>query len=199
MIVSVKSSRGYDCMATEHLMASKRMFSIEGSITSEMAQDFIMTIAYYQVENSNLPVKVLINSSGGSIDAGMAIYDTIQGAKVPIELYCTEKAYSMGAVIFACGKHGRYILPHSKVMVHEPLVMSNIQGKTSSIRELSDNLNKVKVEMDALIAKHTGKALEEVEKATSKDTYFTAEEAVAFGLADKIVDFSEMIGGISND
>lgn len=199
MILSIRSSSGYNIVPVDTLMAGKRVFSIEGSITSEMAQEFMMSIAYYQIENPSIPVKVLINSSGGSIDAGMVIYDTIQGAKVPIELYCTEKAYSMGAVIFACGKHGRYILPHSKVMIHEPLVMSNIQGKTSSIRELSDDLNKVKAEMDELIAKHTGKALEEVEKATSKDTYFTADEAVAFGLADKVVDFSEMIGGISND
>lgn len=188
----LRNSSGVHELSIEGLLHENRLIFLEGAITSETATSFAKKLLQFYLDDERKKVKVIINSGGGSISAGLMIYDLIQTSRLPIELYCFEQAYSMAAIIFSCGKNGRYILPHSKVMVHEPLITEGGGGNTTSIRKLSEMLTKVKGEMDELIVKHTGKPLAKVKKITSRDTFFTAEEAVNFGLADKIVGFEDI-------
>ena len=101
----------------------------------------------------------------------------------------------MGAVLFACGNHGRYMLPHSELMLHEPLLGNRVGGNSSSIKSISESLLETKRKMNQILSKHTGKSEEEVEKATSYDHYYSPEESKDFGLCDQIVDFSMIMEG----
>ena len=145
-------------------------------------------------EDDKSPILVFINSPGGEIDNGLLIYDAIVGSKAPVYTFCSGCAYSMGAVLFACGKK-RFLLPHSKLMLHQPLLGGRIGGNASSIKSISDSLLQTKTMMNKLLAFHTGKTEEEMDEMTSYDHYFSAEEAVAMGLADGIRSFKEMMEG----
>ena len=123
----------------------------------------------------------------------MLIYDVLQANAAPIEVYCLGKAYSMAALLLCCGQHGRYLLPHSKVMLHEPLIPYGVGGKSSSIQTISESLLKTKQQLEELLAKHTGQTAAALDEITRTDHFFTAGEAVAFGLADGIKDFNEMM------
>lgn len=179
-------------LPSETVLSEKNIYFMNGEICDLMAQDFMQAIMYFASKSKTEPVKVFINSEGGEVDAGMMIYDIIQGAPMPIELYCTQKAYSMAAIIFSCGRNGRYILPHGRVMVHEPRIMNLDGGKISSIRKLSEDMCKSKRKLDEILAKHTRQSLEVIEEITSKDNYYTSEEAVEFGIADEVISFKEM-------
>ena len=123
------------------------------------------------------------------------MYDVIQASKAPIRMFCIGRAYSMGAVLFACGNHGRYMLPHGELMLHEPLLGNRVGGNSSSIKSISESLLETKRKMNQILAKHTGKSEKEVEKATSYDHYYSPEESIEFGLCDKIVDFNMILEG----
>ena len=156
-------------------------------------------VLYLLRENAAEPINLIINSPGGSIDAGMLIYDIITNTQAPVKMYCMGKAYSMAAILFVSGSHGRYMLLHSKIMLHEPLIPFGIGGKTTTIQTISDSLLKTKQEMEAILALHTGRTPEEIAEITKTDHYFTAQEAVNFDLADAVKDFSSMLkeGGIA--
>lgn len=194
--VIINDNRGTSEFNVSAVLAGQRVLYIEGEINMELAMNFQRQVQYLTIQDRNAPIKVFVNSPGGMIAAGLIIYDIIQSSTAPIELYCTGAAYSMGAIIFCCGKHGRYILPHSKVMIHEPLVAGGVGGKTSSIQTLANDLLATKEKMDKILSEHTGKPLEEISQATNKDNYFTAEEAIEFGLCDRIMGFGEMMEGI---
>ena len=138
---------------------------------------------------SSEPIDIYLNSPGGSVNAGMVIYDVIQAleGKVPINIYCIGMAASMGAIILAGGHKGhRYILPHSKCMIHEPLISGGLGGSATSIKKTADSILETKAITNGVLAKHTGKTLEEIDKATAFDNYMNAEESVEFGLCDEI-------------
>lgn len=175
------------------LVQANRCIFIDDAIDMDMARDFAQQVMYFAAVQSDVPVKVFINSPGGMIAAGLLMYDVIQASPVPLELYCLGWAYSMAAILFACGRHGRYLLPHSKVMIHEPAVASEIGGKTSSIRLLAMDMAKTKDDVDDLLARHTGHSKAEIDELTKEDRYFTAQEAVDFGLADGVMDFATML------
>ena len=189
MNVLIKSCNGITQVSADSRLLSQRKVFIEGEINEEAACGFVKKIMILNGEDSSKPIDVLINSPGGEINSGMLMYDVIQASKAPIRMFCLGKAYSMAAVLFACGNHGRYILPHGELMIHEPLLGSRVGGNSSSIKSISDSLLETKRKMNQILAKHTGKSEEEVEKATSYDHYFSPEESVSFGLADKIADF----------
>ena len=176
-------------------LGEDRIISVEKEIDKEVANQFRKQMLYLNRESTTEPIIVCINSSGGEISQGLAMYDIIRGSIAPVKLVCTGEAYSMAAILLACGKpeHGRYILPNSKVMIHEPLIPGGVGGKTSSIKSISDNLLETRSKLNGILAKHTGHTIEEIDAATSYDHYFTAEEAVAYGLCDRIVDFSFLI------
>ena len=190
MNVLIKSSNGISQVSADSKLLMQRKVCIEGEITPESACEFIKKIMILNEEDSNKPIDVLINSPGGEINSGLMMYDVIQTSKAPIRMFCIGRAYSMGAVLFACGKHGRYMLPNSELMLHEPLLGNRVGGNSSSIKSISESLLETKKKMNQILSKHTGKSEEEVEKATSYDHYYSPEESKEFGLCDQIVGFN---------
>lgn len=193
MNVLVKSSSGITQVSADSKLLSQRKVFIEGEISSESACEFIKKILILNEEDTDKPIDVLINSPGGEINSGMAIYDVIKASKAPIRMFCIGRAYSMGAVLFSSGNHGRYMLPHSELMLHEPLLGNRVSGNSSSIQSISESLLETKRRMNQILARHTGKSEEEVEKATSYDHYYSPEESREFGLCDEIVDFNKIM------
>lgn len=193
MYTLVKSSNGITQVTADARLLSQRKVFIEGEITPESACEFIKKIMILNAEDNIKSIDVLINSPGGEINSGMLMYDAIQASIAPVRLFCIGRAYSMGAVLFACGTHGRYILPHGELMLHEPLLGNRVGGNSSSVKSISESLLETKRMMNQILAKHTGKSEIEVEQMTSYDHYFKAEESVEAGLADEIVDFTKIL------
>ena len=193
MNVQVKSSNGITTMPIETKLLSNRCIFLEGEINSDSALEIIKSLMLLIKEDATAPINLIINSPGGEINAGMTIYDAIQSVETPIRMFCVGKAYSMGALLFLSGKSGRFMLPNSELMLHEPLLSGKIGGNTTSIKELSDSLIKTREKLNNIIAKHSGRSLEEVEKATDHDHFYSAEESIEFGLCDKIVPFTTLL------
>ena len=185
MDVLVKSSNGISLVPMESkLLADRRVF-IEGEIDTDIAVEFVKKIMYLNSE-SDERIDVFINSPGGEVNSGLLMYDVIVNSKAPIRTVCIGKAYSMGAVLFACAKE-RFMLPSSELMIHQPLLGGKVSGNASSIKSISDSLLDTKNKMNSILAKHTGRPLKEIDEATSYDHYFTPAEAVEFHLCDSIV------------
>lgn len=184
-------------LSTATKLGEARIISIAGTIDDVVANAFAEEMLILNREDANAPIVVKINSKGGEVAQGLMMYDVIQGSMAPVKLICTGEAYSMAAILLASGnpKHGRYILPNSKVMIHEPLIQGGVGGKTSSIKSISDSLLETRQKLNGILAKHTGHTIEEIDEATSYDHYFSAEEAVAYGLCDKVIDFSFLVKG----
>ena len=189
-----KSSGGISLIPAESQLLRNRKIFLTGpdGIDADSACEFASLVMLLTAEDAERPIDLLINSPGGDINAGLLIYDIIQGSRTPIRTFCLGRAFSMAAVLFACGNHGRFILPHSEVMLHEPLLGNRIGGNASSVQSISEALLETKRKINGLLAKHTGKTAGEIEEASRYDHYFSAEEAVDFGLADKIESFDFM-------
>lgn len=173
-------------LKTRHL-TNRRIF-IDGTIDNDLANAFLLQFTYLQ-QISNEPITVLINSNGGEINAGLMMYDLIQGCKVELNIICVGMAASMAALLLAAGqKNRRFILKHSRVMIHEPLLSSNLAGSATSIKNISDSILETKKLINGLLAKHTSKSLSEINKATAFDNFMNAKEAIQFGLCDKIIE-----------
>lgn len=194
MVTQVKTAGGLHLVPLDTIHLGKRRVFIQGQITMESACAFADQVMLL-CDQSHEPIDVFINSPGGEVKAGLMMYDIIQSSPVPVRLYCRGMAYSMAALLFASGQHGRYLLPNSELMLHEPLLSNGVQGSASSIRSISEGIMAVRAKLNGILAKHTGKELGQIEEATSYDHFFTAQESVEFGLADGIVSFSEMMGG----
>lgn len=195
MNVQVKTNHGITLVPVESRLMAERKIFIEGEIDAEKACEFAKQVMLLNSEDSRKQIDVLINSPGGEINSGMMMYDVIQASKAPIRMFCVGRAYSMGAVLFACGNHGRYMLPHAELMLHEPLLGNRIGGNSSSIKSISDTLIETKKKLNRLLAKHTGKTEEDVEAATAFDHYFSPEESIDFGLCDEIIGFDKIMEG----
>ncbi len=193
MNILVKSSNGITQVSADSKLLSQRKVFVEGEINAETACEFVKKIMLLNAEDSNKPIDVLINSPGGCINSGMLMYDVIQASKAPIRTWCIGRAYSMGAILLCCSNHGRYILPHGEVMIHEPLLGNRVGGNSSSIKSISESLLETKRKMNQILAKHTGQSEQAVEEATSFDHYFDPEESLKFGLVDEIVDFGKLM------
>ena len=156
-------------------------------MNSATASVIVAQLLYLQDE-SDEPIYLYINSNGGEVDAGLYIYDVLQSLTVPVYTYCTGIAASMAALLLAGGQQGRrFILPHSKTMIHEPLLVGGVGGSATSIRNISDSILETRKIVNGILAKHTGKSLKEVNKATAYDNYMNAEKSVEFGICDKVV------------
>ena len=167
-------------------LLSKRNIMINDEINTESANTFMTQLMYLTSENND-EINVYINSGGGQINAGLMIYDLIQSSSAPINIYCAGMAASMAAILLAGGEKGRrFILPHSKVMIHEPLIADGVGGSATSIKNISDSIMETKRMVNEILAKHTGKTEKEIEEATAYDHYMSAEEAVEFGICDEI-------------
>lgn len=160
---------------------------LTGDINNTSANLFMVQFMYLKslgLDNIN----IFINSGGGEVQAGLMIYDLIKSMRDKVNIYCTGMAASMAAVILSGGAKGRrFILPHSKTMIHEPLISDGVGGSASSIRDISDSILKTKEICNEILADNTGKTVEEINMITLHDHYMNAEESVEFGLCDKIV------------
>lgn len=182
----IESANGKQNVPLRTRLFDQGKIFITEEITEELAHHFMMQLMH--CKEQKLPVDIIISSPGGSVSAGLQMYDMMQGYAYDIRTIATGTAASMAALLFASAKKGnRLMLPHAKVMIHEVLVQSLPGGSATSIQEFSESLNKSKDAMNELLAKYTGKDLETINKDTSYDHYFTAEEAIEYGLADKIV------------
>lgn len=171
-------------LKTEHLI-NRKLF-IDGEINSQSANEFLLQMLYF-IQEKEKPVTIYVNSPGGEVNAGLMMYDIIQDCGLVIDMVCTGIAASMAAVLFAGGQQGRrYILKHSKVMIHEPLIAGGLGGSASSIKNISESILETRELVNGILARHTGKTLDEINEATSYDNYMNAEEAIKFGICDEI-------------
>ena len=189
----IRTSHGMQELSLEGMLSAKRAICLSGPIDDAMAAAFSQQIMCLALDNRQRKIKLFITSDGGSIDAGMVIYDILQSSQPPIEINCIGKAYSMAAILLACGRHGRYLLPHSRVMVHEPLIPTTVGGRASSIQILSESMLRARKDLEDILARHTGQDRLALAEAIRGEKFFSAKEAVEFGLADGIRSFSQMI------
>ncbi len=183
--IEVESAHGTRevMLTTRHLM--NRIIFLNGNIDSDMANVFLSELLY--LEESNEPITIYVDSPGGEVNAGLMIYDAVQGSDLTINMVCTGLAASMAAIIFAGGQKGRrYILPHSKVMIHEPLISNGVGGSATSIKNISDSILETRAILNGILSEHTGKSAKEIDEATSFDNTMNAEDAIKFGLCDSI-------------
>ena len=186
--IEVESARGIREIAlkTRHFM--DRKIFLTGEINAEMANAFLSEILFLEQEPTK-PVTIYINSPGGEVNAGLMIYDVIQGSGLEINMVCTGMAASMAAILLAGGKKGhRYILKHSKVMIHEPFITRGVGGSATSIKNISESILETRKLVNGILAEHTGKTMEAIDEATSFDNFMNAEEAIAFGLCDAVAE-----------
>lgn len=168
---------------TEHLTRGRVFLS--GPIDMELADSVAAQLLYLEQEGKE--VQLIINSPGGEVTAGLMLYDVLGGLKVPVSRWCCGIAASMAAILLCGGEKGRrFILPHSRTMIHEPLLQSGVGGSATSIQALSESILETRSITNGILAKHTGKAIQEIDAATAFDNYMNAEQSVAFGLCDEI-------------
>ena len=181
----IESAAGRQSVPLRTKLFDQGKIFITEEITEELAHQFMMQLLHCKEQEK--AVDLIISSPGGSVSAGLQMYDMMQGYAYEIRTIATGTVASMAALLFTSAKKGnRLILPHAKLMIHEVLVQSLPGGSATSVKEFSDTLNKSKEAMNELLAKHTGKDMETINQDTSYDHYFTAEEAIKYGLADKI-------------
>lgn len=184
--VEEESAHGSREVMLEAKHLKNRKIFLTGKIDDEMADRFLQQLLYLE-GMSEEPVTVYINSPGGEVNAGLMIYDLIQGSRMDIRLVCAGMAASMAALLLAGGTRGnRYIFPHSKIMIHEPLIANGVGGSATSIRNISDSILETRDILNGLLAEHTGKSIEEINRATEYDHFMNAEEAIQFGICDQI-------------
>jgi len=173
-------------MTLEERLAEERIVFLWGQITPPVAGGLIMRLFELQAKNADRDVSLYINSPGGSLDDTLAIYDTVQFLSCDVATYCVGQAASGAAIILACGTKGkRFVLPHSKVMIHQP--WGGVTGQASDIQIQAEEILKAKRSLNELLAKHTGKTIEEVERDTERDRYLSPQEAKDYGIVDEIV------------
>ena len=166
-------------------MLRRRELECTGAIDSDSVYALCRQLRYLQQEDPNGEITMFINSPGGEVDSGLALYDSMKSISCPVRTVCLGVAASMGAVLFAAGDK-REILPHGRVMIHDPLI-SSTGGSALHLQEISRNLMETRRELCELLARHTGRTPEEIYEKTERDCWFNAEEAVAFGLADRVI------------
>ncbi|HOX08860.1 MAG TPA: ATP-dependent Clp endopeptidase proteolytic subunit ClpP [Planctomycetota bacterium] len=178
-----RGERAYDIYSR---LLKDRIVFIGDEINDLTASLVIAQMLFLQLENKDQDISVYINSPGGSITAGLAIYDTMQFVSNDVATYCVGQAASMGAVLLAAGTKGkRYILPNSRVMIHQP--WGGFRGTASDISIQAEEILKLKRKLNEILAVHTGQPVEKVEKDTDRDRFLSAEEAKAYGLVDEIL------------
>lgn len=158
---------------------------LTGIITEDTANEFVSQMMYLNKEKK--PVTVYINSQGGSVTAGLSIYDALQTYEGEVNMCCYGLAASMAAILLASGKPGhRFITPHGRTMRHEPALAGKLGGSASTIEETAKNMLETKNILNTILAEHTGKTVEEIEESTRFDNFMDAEKSIEFGLCDEI-------------
>lgn len=181
-----ETAKGIETISLENKLLTDRRLFLDEMITSETAVSFVQAMMYLSQKSE--PISIYINSPGGEVNAGLLIYDVIQSCRNEINMYCIGQASSMAAVILASGQDGhRFILPHSRVMIHEVLLGGGIGGSATSISRISESILETRDIVNDILARHTGRTVQEINQATSFENSMNAHEAVKFGICDFIV------------
>ena len=185
-IVVEQSSRGERSYDIYSRLLKDRIIFVTGTIDDNMANLIIAQLLFLEAEDPNKDIHLYINSPGGSVSAGMAIYDTMQYIKPDVSTICMGMAASMASVLLAAGTKGkRFTLPYARVMIHQPL--GGAQGQATEIEIHAREILRIRDEMNGIMAKHTGQPKERIQIDTERDYYLTAIEAKAYGLVDEIL------------
>ena len=184
--------------AVEVMMARKfleqRKIFLWGGVVDKTAQDVVGRLLYLDGDEPNEPIHFYVNSPGGSITAGMAIYDTIKMITAPVTVVVTGLAASMGSILLSAPKKGRRLLyPHARVMIHQPLIMGRIIAPAVDINIQAEEMEKWRDLLNKILAEASGQALEKVAKDTDRDFYLDAEATIEYGLADRIITSMDQI------
>lgn len=178
-----RSERCYDIYSR---LLKDRIIILGTVIDDNVANLVVAQLLYLQSNNSSKDIHMYINSPGGSVTAGLAIYDTMQTIKCNIKTYCVGQACSMGAVILCAGsKNQRFALPNSRIMIHQPL--GSMKGRATDIEIHAEEIIKIRNNINTIIARHTGRNLSKVKKDTENDLFMSPNEAVKYGLVDSIL------------
>ncbi len=178
-----RGERSYDIFSR---LLNERIIFLSDEVNDTTASLVVAQMLFLEAQDPDKDISFYINSPGGSVTAGMAIYDTMQFIKCDVSTICIGMAASMGAFLLSSGTKGkRFALPHSEVMIHQPL--GGARGQASDIQIQAEQILKTKATLNRILAENTGKPLEIIERDTDRDNYMTAEEAMAYGLVDKVL------------
>ena len=178
-----RGERSYDIYSR---LLKERVIFIVGQVEDHMANLVVAQLLFLESENPDKDISLYINSPGGSVTAGLAIYDTMQFIKPDISTLCIGQAASMGAVLLAAGTKGkRFSLPHSRVMIHQPL--GGYQGQAMDIEIHAKEILKIREQLNRLLANHSGQSIETIDKDTERDNFMGADTAVEYGLIDEVL------------
>jgi len=179
-----RGERSYDIYSR---LLKERVIFLVGPVNDASANLVVAQLLFLEAENPDQDIHLYINSPGGSVTAGMSIYDTMNFIKPDVSTLCLGQAASMGAFLLSAGTKGkRYALPHSRVMIHQPLISGGLGGQASDIEIHARELLKTKATLNELLAKHSGQPLEKIERDTDRDNFLSAQEAVNYGLVDHV-------------
>lgn len=179
-----RGERSYDIYSR---LLKDRIIFLDGEVNDASASVIVAQLLFLEAEDPGKDINLYINSPGGSVTAGMAIYDTMQYIKCDVSTICIGMAASMGAFLLAGGAKGkRMILPNAEVMIHQP--SGGAKGQASDIKIVAENILRTRDKLNKILAENTGKPLEVIEVDTERDNYMTAEEAVAYGLVDQVIE-----------
>ncbi len=181
---SARGERAYDI--SSRLLKERVIFCV-GPVEDHMANLIVAQLLFLESENPDKDIHLYINSPGGSVTAGLAIYDTMQFIRPHVTTMCIGQAASMGALLLAGGENGkRYALPHSRVMIHQPL--GGFQGQATDIEIHAKEILLVREKLNKILARHTGQDLDRIGQDTDRDNFMSAEQSVAYGLIDQVLD-----------
>jgi len=182
-------SRAYDIYSR---LLSDRIIFLGGGIDDNTANLIVAQLLYLSSEDTSADIHFYINSPGGSVSAGLAIYDTMRYVKCDVCTYCVGMAASMGAVLLLGGATGkRYALPNSRVLMHQPLIPGMVEGTASDLEIQAEEMLRIRERLYKIISEHTQKDLEQVEKDCERDYWMDAEQSLAYGVIDKIMDHTQ--------
>jgi ATP-dependent Clp protease protease subunit len=189
---TARGERSYDLYS--RLMKDRIIF-LGGPVTDQMANVVIAQLLFLEMENPEKDIHIYINSPGGSVTAGMAIYDMMQFVKCDVATYCTGLAASMGSLLLTAGAAGkRYVMPHSKILIHQPLISGGgLSGQASDIEIHAKDIIETKKMLTQIYVKHTNKKFEELDKAMDRDNILSPEKSKEWGIVDHIVQFRKAI------
>ncbi|QDV67810.1 ATP-dependent Clp protease proteolytic subunit [Rosistilla carotiformis] len=180
---SGREERVYDIYSR---LLKDRIIFLGSQVNDEIANSLVAQMLFLQSDDPKADIHLYINSPGGSVSAGLAIYDTMQFVSCDVATYCIGQAASMGAVLLTAGAKGkRFALPNARIMIHQPL--AGMQGTAEEIRIHAEEFRRIKRKLNEILIHHCGKSMEEIEKDTDRDRFMSADEGVEYGLIDKVV------------
>jgi ATP-dependent Clp protease, protease subunit len=186
-MVVEQTPRGERAFDIYSRLLKERVIFCVGPVEDYMANVIVAQLLFLESENPEQEISLYINSPGGSVTAGMAIYDTMQFMKAPVSTICIGQACSMGAFLLAAGEKGRrFCLPNARVMIHQP--SGGFQGQAADMDIHVKEILQIRHRLNSLLAKHTGQPMENIEKHTDRDNFMSAEEAKSYGIVDSVID-----------